>query len=68
MTIQTRTSHRDIWEQAKSLYGIILVRGEMGRATWYLGVVSGGNPICSFRQVFAKTYRFATIQNITDDR
>jgi len=29
-----------------------------------------GNPICSFRQFFAKTYRFATIQNVTqtDDR
>jgi len=25
-------------------------------------------PIHSFRQFFARTYRFATIQNVTDDR
>jgi len=25
-------------------------------------------PIHSFRQFFARTYRFATVQNITDDR
>jgi len=34
---------------------------------WYCGVVSGGNPICSFRQFLARMCRFATIQNVTDD-
>jgi len=29
--------------------------------------VSGGYPICSFRQFLAKMYRIATIQNVTDD-
>jgi len=28
----------------------------------------GGLPFCSFRQFLAKMYRFATIQNVTDDR
>ena len=40
----------------------------MGGPNWYPLVVSGGNPICSFRQFLAKTYRFARIQNVTDDR
>ena len=44
------------------------VRGGMGGPTWYPLVVSGGNPICSFRQFLAKTYRFARIQNVTDRR
>jgi len=35
---------------------------------WYRGVVSGGNPIWSFRQFLAKMCRFATIQNVTDRR
>jgi len=39
----------------------------MGGPSWYRGVVSGGYPICSFRQFLAKMYRFATIQNVTDD-
>ena len=39
----------------------------MGGPNWYRGVVSGGYPICSFRQFLAKMYRFATIQNVTDD-
>ena len=29
-------------------------------------VVSGGYPICSFRQFLARMCRFATIQNVTD--
>jgi len=33
----------------------------------YRGVVSGGYSICSFREILAKMYRFATIQNVTDD-
>jgi len=44
------------------------VRGGMGGPNWYPLVVSGGNPICSFRQFLAKTYRFASIQNVTDRR
>jgi len=44
------------------------VIGGMGGPTWYRGVVSGGNPICSFRRFFAKMCRFTTIQNITDRR
>ena len=38
----------------------------MGGPNWYRGVVSGGYPMCSFRQFLAKMYRFATIQNVTD--
>ena len=34
---------------------------------WYRGVVSGGYPICSFRQFLATMYHFATIQIVTDD-
>ena len=44
------------------------VRGGMGGPNWYPLVVSGGNPICPFRQFLAKTYRFARIQNVTDRR
>ena len=44
------------------------VRGGMGGPNWYSLVVSGGKPICSFRQFLAKTYRFARIQNVTDRR
>jgi len=40
----------------------------MGGPNWYPLVVSEGNPICSFRQFLAKTYRFASIQNVTDRR
>jgi len=40
----------------------------MGGPNWYSEVISGGYPICSFRQFLAKVYRFATIQNVTDDR
>jgi len=39
----------------------------MGGPNWYRGVVSGGNPIRSFRQFLARMCRFATIQNVTDD-
>ena len=38
----------------------------MGGPSWYRGVVSGGYPICSFRQFLARMCRFATIQNVTD--
>jgi len=40
----------------------------MGGPSWYRGVVSGGYPICSFRQFLASMCRFATIQIVTDDR
>jgi len=39
----------------------------MGGPSWYRGVVSGGYPICSFRQFLARMCRFATIQIVTDD-
>ena len=38
----------------------------MGGPNWYRGVVSGGYPICGFRQFLARMCRFATIQNVTD--
>jgi len=38
----------------------------MGGPSWYRGVVSGGYPICSFRQFLARMCRFATIQIVTD--
>ena len=40
----------------------------MGGPSWYRGVVSGGYPICSFRQFLARMCHFATIQNVTDRR
>ena len=51
-----------------SLYALILVRVGMGGLNRYCGIVSGGNTICSFRQFLAKTYRFATVQNVADRR
>ena len=40
----------------------------MGGPSFYRGVVSGGYPICSFRQFLARMCRFATIQIVTDGR
>jgi len=50
------------------LYWIMPVRGGMGGPTWYRGVVSGAILFALSDSFFAKTYRFATIQNVTDDR
>ena len=47
---------------------IFPLRDEWGGPNWYRGVVSGGYPICSFRQFLARMCRFATIQNVTDVR
>ena len=74
-TSNTSHAHVTKLEYLTGLYGsrrsllcsIYPLKGWMGGPSWYRGVVSGGYPICSFRQFLARMCRFATIQIVTDD-